>query len=141
MNNRQDLKPGSGERHCQHCGKVLYGRTDQRFCNDTCRNTFNRNKALQEKQAANENIPEIFRIIKRNYELLKAMGPLGPGEGLLSEKGSLKDMGIDTRFFTSIYIEGDQIWRFCFERGWREFEEENSGWEIQDCREQAETIT
>ncbi|MBS1504853.1 MAG: hypothetical protein JST32_22525 [Bacteroidetes bacterium] len=138
METAQINKTGSDERYCEHCGKVLYGRTDQRFCNDTCRNTFNRNKSLQEKQAAHENLPEIFRIIKRNYEILKGLGPLGPDEGILVEKGGVKDYGIDPRFFTSIYIDGDQIWRFCFERGWWEPETEKGGWEVRDRPGQAE---
>jgi len=30
------------DKTCENCGKSLYGRTDKRFCNDNCRNTYNR---------------------------------------------------------------------------------------------------
>jgi hypothetical protein len=110
------------DKHCENCGRSFHtGRTDRRFCNDTCRNAFNRKKLQLEKLVANESIPEIFRIIKRNYEILKGFGELERGTQLwIQEK--LADTGINPKFFTSIQQEGDTIWYFCFERGWKELD-------------------
>jgi predicted nucleic acid-binding Zn ribbon protein len=124
-----------GERHCENCGKALFGRTDKRFCNDTCRNTFNREKTLREQIKEHENLPEIFRIIKNNYKILKSFGTIEPGSGIASLQKTLKEEGIDTRYFTSIYMEGKILWKFCFERGWHENE---NGYEIMDRPEQVE---
>lgn len=124
------------EKRCENCRKELYGRTDKRFCNDGCRNQFNRTKMLREQQKAHENLPEIFKIIRRNYEILKSFGPIEANSGFFSDKGSLKAEGINTKYFTSIYMEGDVLWKFCFERGW--LEHEDGGWVIQDRMEQVD---
>jgi predicted nucleic acid-binding Zn ribbon protein len=126
------------ENYCELCGKALFGRADKRFCNDNCRNTFNRAKALEKQNKAHENLPEIFLIIKQNYKILRSFGPpLGPDEYSYNDKTTLAEEGVNTKFFTSIFRDGDKLWKFCFERGWYEYE---SGiWEICDRREQAET--
>jgi len=125
------------EKHCENCGKVLFGRTDKRFCNDTCRNTFNREKHLREKVKENENLPEILRIIKRNYQILQSMrhGPLEEGLQVYMPVKELIKEGFNFKYFTSIYEDEDGLWRFCFERGWREVDEY---FFIQDRPEQAE---
>jgi predicted nucleic acid-binding Zn ribbon protein len=109
------------ERTCGYCGKILHGRTDQRFCNDTCRNNFNRKKRAEERIAMHENMPEIFRIIKKNYEILKSLTkgePLEWKHTTYAKVVELKQKGFDPQFCTSIRIERDGIWKFCFERGW-----------------------
>jgi predicted nucleic acid-binding Zn ribbon protein len=122
------VNPKEEEKPCKNCGKALFGRTDKRFCNDTCRNAFNRNKSLREHQAVHENLPEIFKIIKRNYELLKALGPPASDTQVWIRNGYPEDEGINPKFFTSVYQEGDILWRFCFDYGWRIYE--GGGWNI-----------
>jgi len=108
------------EKTCQHCNKILHGRSDQRFCNDTCRNTFNRLKRQQEKISDHQNTPEIFRIIKHNYELLKALKPPHEPDSYIWIKDTeytLKE-GFNSKFFTSIYKEpSGSIWYCIFEYG------------------------
>jgi predicted nucleic acid-binding Zn ribbon protein len=58
---RQTQNP---ENTCENCGKPLFGRTDKRFCNDNCRNTYNRQKTLLEQKKAHDNLPEISRPLK-----------------------------------------------------------------------------
>lgn len=58
---------------CENCGKELFGRTDKRFCNDGCRNQFNREKAVREQQKAQDNLPEILKIIQKNYGYCEAI--------------------------------------------------------------------
>ncbi|OKS86116.1 hypothetical protein [Mucilaginibacter polytrichastri] len=108
------------ENTCEHCNKPLFGRTDKRFCNDTCRNTFNRIKGEKEKLQANENIPEVFRIIKKNYEILQQFSPDGipSGERKMVLITELIQLGFNPKFHTSIWQDGDAIWKFCFEKGW-----------------------
>jgi hypothetical protein len=109
------------EKHCENCGRVLFGRTDKRFCNDTCRNTFNREKTLREQIKEHENLPEIFKIIKNNYRILKSYAhkTLDPDVQLYFPAKDLISDGINVNYFTSIYQDGAELWRFCFERGWR----------------------
>lgn len=126
-------------KHCENCGKAfLFGRADRRFCNDHCRNTFNRKKAEREKIQAHENLPEIFRIIKRNYELLKKHGGntlMGADEGVFFDKEQILQEGFNPKFFTSTTEIDGSLWRFCFERGWQMGE---TDFLIRDRPEQAE---
>lgn len=110
--------PTDYENTCEHCRKPLFGRTDKRFCNDTCRNTFNRAKAEREKIQAHENLPEIFRIIKKNYEILKKKVPnaLHADESVFTSTGKFLDTGFNPRFFTSIHTTSNgETWYCCFE--------------------------
>ncbi|MCR8556923.1 DUF2116 family Zn-ribbon domain-containing protein [Mucilaginibacter sp. BJC16-A38] len=110
-------------KHCENCGKELFGRTDKRFCNDGCRNQFNREKAAREKQKAHDNLPEIFKIIKRNYEILQgySLKGLHEDEAIFTDTWRLKEQGFNFKFFTSQVIErdGERI-NCCFEFGWYE---------------------
>jgi hypothetical protein len=108
------------EKTCEHCGKPLFGRTDKRFCNDTCRNTFNRIKTEKEKLQANENIPEIFRIIKKNYEILRSYDAPHQKDSFiwLEDKTELLKQGYNDKFYTNSYAEpSGPTWHCCFEIG------------------------
>lgn len=131
----QDLKEKS--KICSHCGKPLHGRSDQVYCNDTCRNTFNRQKRAAEKITEHENMPEIIRIIKRNYEILKRWNrPFEQNEsGFTNTKNLIAD-GFNPKFFTSIIKdEYGREWRCIFERG---FSVDSELTEIRDFPKQAE---
>lgn len=58
-------------RLCKQCEKPLLGRSDPKFCNDSCRNNFNKSKPRPAKIDPHENQKAIFSIIKRNYDILK----------------------------------------------------------------------
>jgi hypothetical protein len=112
----------SSENSCRECGKTfLIGRADRRFCNDSCRNAFNRKKKVADQVQAYDNLPDIFKAIKKNYEILKNLG------GKMEEDGDTKfiprdqllSSGINLKFCTSIYQDKfGQLWHCLFERGY-----------------------
>ena len=105
---------------CEYCYKPLHGRSDMRFCNDTCRNTYNRHKRTAEKVKEHENMPEIFRIIKRNYEILKRgwERPMEENESIMKDTTELIAKGFNPKFFTSITTEKNGMTWYCiFEMG------------------------
>jgi hypothetical protein len=106
--------------HCENCGKELFGRTDKRFCNDGCRNQFNREKAFRDAQKAHDNLPEIFKIIKRNYGILQTHHPekLHPDERISFDIADLKADGFNFKFFTSTDEIDGEAYKFCFDIGW-----------------------
>jgi len=110
-------------RNCMQCKKQLYGRADQIYCNDTCRNTFNKHKTKQEKLPPHVNQKIIFKIIQRNYEILMKLPPKGiyPGHGL---KIKIEEVPLqfNRKFFTSTQQTEEGTWYICFDRGWREEE-------------------
>jgi len=105
---------------CENCGKPLVGRSDMRFCNDGCRNTYNRVKKKAEQVAVHENLPEIFRIIKRNYELINIPGLPHENDQFIfyEDISGLLAQGFNPKFFTSIFIdENGKTWRSIFDVG------------------------
>jgi predicted nucleic acid-binding Zn ribbon protein len=116
-------RPSTAEpkRTCNQCGKILHGRADQRYCNDGCRNTYNRHKREQERLREHGNVPEIFRIIKKNYEILRSLHAeaIAADETLMVPKEQLIKAGFNSKFYTSTWNDDDEAtWKFCFERGW-----------------------
>lgn len=108
-------------RYCNQCEKQLYGRADQVYCNDTCRNTFNKQKEKQAKTPPHPKEKEIFAIIRRNYDILKRLSPKGihPGHELTKSLDNLP-VQFNKNFFTGMTEAKEGIWHLCFDRGWRE---------------------
>jgi hypothetical protein len=61
------------KRNCHCCGQILHGRTDKKFCDDGCRNTFNN----QQNSNQNKEMRKINTILKKNRAILLAMLPTG----------------------------------------------------------------
>ncbi|NQX38463.1 hypothetical protein SAMN05421820_101484 [Pedobacter steynii] len=101
------MSTSSLEPQCENCGKPLFGRTDKKFCNDNCRNHFNRIKGNQKKYKDPTPNSEIFQIIKRNHEILSAYKKLKLAEGTIQfvERDDLIRKGYHFKFFTSIYVD------------------------------------
>ncbi|WP_156306847.1 hypothetical protein [Sphingobacterium endophyticum] len=55
------------EQICKECGLQLRGRTDKRFCNDSCRNAFN--NRINSKE--NNILKIINKQLKKNRKILK----------------------------------------------------------------------
>lgn len=108
------------KKQCENCGEQIFGRADKRFCDTYCKNTFNSKRRKAEAIQLHENTDEILNIIKRNYQILKSYQKvkLVDGERIYFNKEDLEKDGLNQNFFTSIWIENDQIRKFCFERGW-----------------------
>ncbi|WP_448104343.1 hypothetical protein [Pedobacter panaciterrae] len=105
---------------CENCGKPLAGRTDKRFCHDGCKNTFSRVKKQAEQVAEHENLPEIFRIIKRNYELINTSNLPKENEEFLyyDDMSGLLAQGFKSKSFTSVFTdENVKTWHCIFDVG------------------------
>ncbi|WP_134091843.1 DUF2116 family Zn-ribbon domain-containing protein [Olivibacter sp. XZL3] len=110
-------------RHCQDCGNQLRGRSDQRFCNDTCRNHFNRKKRQEIAERIPVSAKEILRIIKNNYRILSVMSP-NPEYEIIVDLHELQSKGVNFKFFTSITYKDGESWYCIFDIGWRAVDEQ-----------------
>lgn len=108
-------------RYCRQFEKQLYGRADQMYCNDTCRNIFNKYKEKQAKTPPHPKEQEIFAIIRRNYDILKRITPKGiyPGHEFTKSLDNLPAQ-FNKNFFTGMIETKEETWYLCFNRGWRE---------------------
>jgi len=112
------------EATCHFCHKVLYGgRSDRKFCNDTCRNAYNRNRRKAEAAYVSESQQElIIRVLKRNYRILEKFNPLHQ-YSVIADRTEMHGLGFFFNYFTGCEQLADGTLRyFCFEHYWEERE-------------------
>jgi len=81
-------------RKCLECGKELSGRIDKKFCDSTCRSSFNNKKRFE----LNQKVKRINKILKRNFSLLDKAYSENKKEISIS---SLLSHGFQFNYFTS----------------------------------------
>lgn len=97
---------------CLECGEKIIGREDKKFCNDSCRNTFN-NK--QNKDATNL-MRNINNKLRKNYRILSE---LNPEEKTKTSRSKLLQMGFEFEYFTSIYTtKTGTTYFFVYDQGY-----------------------
>lgn len=101
---------------CENCTKELFGRIDKRFCNDNCRNEFNRTKKKLSEQEDYNNLPEILKIIKLNHQVLMSYGK-EPLNSIQISKLELLEKGFNFKYFTSAELYNNSMWKFVLGRG------------------------
>ncbi|MDM1295509.1 hypothetical protein HX021_14560 [Sphingobacterium sp. N143] len=101
------------ERVCLECGERIQGRSDKRFCDDACRNTYN-NKLNSDQTNLVRNVNNILR--KNRRILFDALG----SEGMLKiQQEKLKSLGFDFKFHTHTFSNNKgQVYRFIYEVGY-----------------------
>lgn len=100
------------KRTCKECGEILNGRSDQKFCDDGCRNAFN-NKKLGTSTLF---MRKINRILKKNHTILKE---LNPNEKTTIWKSTLEKRGFSFSFYTHLYkTKTGREYYFCYDQGY-----------------------
>jgi hypothetical protein len=101
-------------RNCVECGHPLRGRTDKRFCDDTCRN--HHNNALRAREDII--IKDINKILKMNRRILQSLVPDGAGSGN-SNTRQLQFMGFHFNYSTHSQVkENGETFFFCYDFGY-----------------------
>lgn len=97
---------------CLECDREILGRSDKKFCTDSCRSAYN-NKIL----AGPENfVRKINRKLKKNRKILELLNPDGKTK---THRDRLLKEGFDFDFFTNVYMTRDQKeYRFCYDHGY-----------------------
>ena len=105
---------------CAACGKPVRGRSDKKFCDDYCRNSYN-NTMNSETTSLMRNINNILR---RNRRILNDLLPSGE-ERVKHPRAKLNGLGFNFRHFTHIYTtRKGGIYHFCYEYGYLPLEGE-----------------
>ncbi|PUV21997.1 MULTISPECIES: hypothetical protein [Sphingobacterium] len=109
------------EKVCLECGKNIRGRSDKRFCDDSCRNAYN-NKLNSDQTNLIRNVNNILR---KNRRILADVLE-GEEKGMtkvLREK--LKRLGFDFKFHTHTFVNNKgQVYNFIYEMGYLTLENE-----------------
>jgi hypothetical protein len=103
---------------CLDCGEVIKGRSDKKFCNDICRNSYN-NKLNSDTTNYVRNVNNILRKNRRILEEnLK-------GETTTISKQKLIDKGFNFKYYTNqIVTKNNHTYVYCYEFGYLPLEKE-----------------
>ena len=101
------------KRFCLCCGLGLHGRTDKKFCDDGCRNTFNN----QQNSVQNKEIRLINRILKRNRAILLGLLALEKKPTKVDRECLLLE-GFNFRYMTQHGVGSNgQSYQICYDVG------------------------
>lgn len=97
-------------RACKECRKKIIGRSDKKFCSDSCRNSFN-----NRRNAVSYNIQRrINGILGKNRRILMSINP--SGETLVSRDRLFME-GFNFNYYTNSNIENNgDIAFFCYDQ-------------------------
>lgn len=106
------------EKSCIECGDPVRGRSDKKFCNDVCRNSYNNRTNCE----ANNFVRNVNNVLRRNRKILEAFIK---GAKVSIEKYQLIKMGFDFRYFTHSQLQyNDEPVYYCYEFGYRDLDNE-----------------
>jgi hypothetical protein len=100
-------------RTCGACGHPLKGRTDKKFCDDSCRNQHNNGIRAREDLI----IRETNKILKMNRRILQSLVPDGSTSATTSFR-QLQFMGFNFNYSTHSYSNGPDSFLFCYDHGY-----------------------
>lgn len=99
-------------RKCLECGELLHGRSDQKYCNDQCRNAHN-NKQSGE---TNNLIRNLNRILKKNYVVLCSLTP--SGKATVTREELVKN-NFNFHYFTNMSkTRKERVVYYCYDHGY-----------------------
>lgn len=100
------------ERICLECNKRLTGRLDKKFCDDSCRNTFNNAK----NRVKNALIKRTNTQLRRNYQILNKYNT---SDKTTVAKQTLSLEGFNFELFTSTYVtKANKTYYFVYDQGY-----------------------
>ncbi|MBD78404.1 MAG: hypothetical protein CL840_05760 [Crocinitomicaceae bacterium] len=105
---RQTLEKGE----CLECGKPLIGRSDKKFCDDSCRNShYNRNH-----RAASNYMRKVNRILSKNRSILEE---LNVNETSKVSRKRMTSEGFNFDYYTNVYrTKTGKTYHFCYDQGY-----------------------
>lgn len=100
------------EKKCLECGEPLIGRSDKKFCDDSCRSTFNNKLNIGDKNL----VRNTNNRLKKNYKILCE---LNTKDKTKVTKKALEDRLFDFKLMTSyITTQKGNVYHFCYNQGY-----------------------
>ncbi|ERM82202.1 hypothetical protein P872_07285 [Rhodonellum psychrophilum GCM71 = DSM 17998] len=108
------------DKNCLNCNKIIRGRSDKKYCDDYCRNTFNNLKKFDE----NSSKGVYLRQLNINWKILDNILEDGV-ETVRIPKDRLLRQGYDFKFRTHEFTNSQsKKYIYCFDYGYLELEED-----------------
>jgi hypothetical protein len=103
---------------CLACDKPVKGRTDKKFCDDYCRNSYNN----QLKAAKNNLVRNINNALGKNRRILESFFNQ-KDEIAKTHKDKLINKGFQFKYFTHTYTnKKGNVYFFCYDLGYMPLE-------------------
>lgn len=100
--------------HCLNCDKLLKGRTDKKFCDDYCRNSYNN----QLKSTKNNLVRNINNALGKNRRILESFFKREE-EIAKTTKDKLLEKGFQFKYLTHTYTnKKGNVYFFCYDLGY-----------------------
>jgi predicted nucleic acid-binding Zn ribbon protein len=104
----------SPTKECLACGKIVKGRVDKKFCDDSCRNNYNN---TQNSDSTNL-IRNVNNILRKNRKILADIIEKSETDTAKANKIKLTDLGYNFKYFTNTYKnKKEMIYYFVYEFG------------------------
>ncbi len=106
-------------KQCLYCGMAVSGRSDKKFCDDTCRSHYHNELT----GAANNYIRNVNRILGKNRRILEAV--LSEAETATTKViiDKLIDAGYNFKYHTHQYNSPNgKVYFYCYEYGYLRLE-------------------
>jgi predicted nucleic acid-binding Zn ribbon protein len=101
------------EKNCIACNKTIRGRSDKKFCNDSCRNSYNN----QNRSNAPNLVKKINAVLVKNRNLLLEITGDNSQKKITREQLSLR--GFLFNYYTHSYTnKRGNTYYFCYDHGW-----------------------
>lgn len=99
---------------CLSCQKPIKGRTDKKYCNDYCRNSFNN----QMHSCSNNYMRHINSLLQKNRRILAAILPERASQ-VKTSYSHLQERGFLFQYSThQVYNKKGNPYHFCYEYGY-----------------------
>lgn len=106
------------KRFCLNCEKPIQGRLDKKFCDDSCRNTFNNQQSAGKVNL----IRNVNNSLKKNRNILESLIPENE-ELAKTTRERLTRAGFSFKYFTHTYQnKKGNSYRYCYDYGYLELE-------------------
>lgn len=100
------------KRICLECGDTIMGRSDKKFCCDTCRNAYHNHR----NRDSNNLIRNTHNRLRKNYRILKKLHSKGKNRVTTD---ILIELGFSFNVFTGVcHSENNGTYRFVYDQGY-----------------------
>ncbi len=104
----------SEPRLCLSCSKPVKGRTDKKFCDDYCRNSYNN----QLKSGSSNFVRNINNALAKNRRILEGIFPVGEEMAKVT-RDKLMQKGFQFKYITHLYTnKKGSTYFFCYDVGY-----------------------
>ena len=104
---------------CLACTKPLKGRSDKKFCEDYCRNTYNNRQNSQ----SNKYTRNVIHALQKNKRILQSF--LGEQSSVKISRDLLLLKGFIFNYHThTLETRKGNVYRFCFETGYTSLQQD-----------------